>query len=67
MTPEHHLWVNLHLQSEANTNRTYSELKDGDMFRYKLKPNICRKGHGPKWRSTRRKIAGNSTDNQYVS
>ena len=35
------------------------------MVRFKLKPSIGTKGHEPKWSSTRHKVVGNSTDNQY--
>ena len=35
------------------------------MVRYKLKPSIGTKGHEPKWSSTRHRIVGNSSDNQY--
>ena len=37
----------------------------GDMVRYKLKPSIGTKSHEPKWGSTRHRIVGNPTDNQY--
>ena len=35
------------------------------MVRFKLKPSIGTKSHEPKWSSTRHKVVGNSTDNQY--
>ena len=43
-----------------------TDLKDGDMVRYKLKPSIGTKSHEPKWNSTRHKVAGNPNDNQYL-
>ena len=62
-----HLWVNWHLQNNAKRNRKYPDIKDGDMVRFKLKPSIGTKGHAPKWSSTRHKVVGNSTDNQYFT
>ena len=35
------------------------------MVRYKLKPSIGTKGHEPKWSSTRHKVVGKPTNNQY--
>ena len=35
------------------------------MVKYKLKPSIGTRGHEPKQNSTRHKVVGNSTDNQY--
>ena len=35
------------------------------MARFKLKPSIGTKSHEPKLNSTRHKIVGNPTDNQY--
>ena len=35
------------------------------MVRFKLKPSIGTKSHQPKWSSTRHKVVGNSTNNQY--
>ena len=35
------------------------------MVRYKLKRSIGTKSHEPKWSSTRHKVVGNSTNNQY--
>ena len=46
--PESHLWVNWHLQNAAKNNRTYTEIKKGDMVRFKLKPSIGTKSHSPK-------------------
>jgi len=60
-----HLWVSWHLQNNAKRNRKYPDIKDGDMVRFKLKPSIGTKGHEPKWSSTRHKVVGDSTDNQY--
>ena len=60
-----HLWVNWHLQNAAKKNRKYPDIKDGDMVRYKLKPSIGTKGHEPKWSSTRHKVVGKPTNNQY--
>ena len=57
--------MNWHLQNNAKKTRKHSELKDGDMVRFKLKPSIGTKSHEPKWSSTRHKVVGNSTDNQY--
>ena len=62
---ENHVWVNWHLQNAAKKNRKHPDIKDGDMVRYKLKPSIGTKSHEPKWSSTRHRIVGNSTDNQY--
>ena len=62
---KNHLWVNWHLQINAKKTRQHSELKDGDMVRFKLTPSIGTKSHEPKWSSTRHKVVGNSTDNQY--
>ena len=45
--------------------KKHPDTKDGDMVRYKLKPSIGTKSHEPKWSSTRHKVAGNSTNNQY--
>ena len=54
-----------HLQNAAKKNRKYPDIKDGDMVRFKLKPSIGTKSHQPKWSSTRHKVVGDSTDNQY--
>ena len=62
---EDHLWVNWHLQNSAKKNRKHPDITNGDMVRYKLKPSIGTKSHEPKWSSTRHRIVGNSTDNQY--
>ena len=62
---ENHLWVSWHLQNAAKKNRKYPDIKDGDMVRYKLKPSIGTKGHEPKWSSTRHKVVGKPTNNQY--
>ena len=62
---ENHLWVSWHLQNAAKKNRKHPDIKDGDMFRYKLKPSIGTKSHEPKWSSTRHRMVGNPTDNQY--
>ena len=62
---DNHLWVNWHLQNAAKKNRKHPDIEDGDMVRYKLKPSIGTKSHEPKWSSTRHRIVGNSTDNQY--
>ena len=62
---ENHLWVNWHLQNSAKKNRKHPDITNGDMVRYKLKPSIGTKSHEPKWSSTRHRIVGNSTDNQY--
>ena len=59
------LWVIWHLQNNAKKNRKYPEIKDGDMVRFKLKPSIGTKSHQPKWSSTRHKVVGDTTDNQY--
>ena len=64
-TKENHLWVSWHLQNAAKKNRKYPDIKDGDMVRYKLKPSIGTKGHEPKWSSTRHKVVGKPTNNQY--
>ena len=37
------------------------------MVRYKLKPSIGIKSHEPKWSSTRHKVVGNPTNNQYLA
>jgi len=60
-----HLWVNWHLQNTAKKNRKHPDIKDGDMVRFKLKPSIGTKSHEPKWSSTRHKVVGDSTNNQY--
>ena len=57
--------MNWHLQNATKNNRKHPDIKDGDMVRYKLKPSIGTKSHEPKWSSTRHKVVGNSTDNQY--
>ena len=62
---ENHLWVNLHLQNAAKQNRKHPGIKDGDMVRYKLKTSIGTKSHEPKWSSTRHKVIGDPTNNQY--
>ena len=62
---ENHLWVNWHLQNAAKKNRKHPDINDGDMVRDELKPSIGTKNHEPKWSSTRHRIVGNSTDNQY--
>lgn len=62
---ENHLWVNWHLQNNAKRNRKHPDIKDGDMVRYKLKPSIGTKSHEPKWSSTRHKVIGNPSNNQY--
>ena len=46
-------------------NRKHPDIKDGDMVRYKLKPSIGTKSHEPKWSSTRHKVIGNPSNNQY--
>jgi len=63
--PYNRLWVNWHLQNNAKRNRKYPDIKDGDMVRFKLKPSIGTKGHETKWSSTRHKVVGDSTNNQY--
>ena len=63
--PYNRLWVIWHLQNASKRNRKYPDIKDGDMVRFKLKPSIGTKGHEPKWSSTRHKVVGDSTDNQY--
>ena len=63
--PYNRLWVIWHLQNNAKKNRKYPEIKDGDMVRFKLKPSIGTKSHQPKWSSTRHKVVGDTTDNQY--
>ena len=49
----------------AKNNRQHPDIKDGDVLIYTLKPIIGTKIHEPKWSSTRHKVVGNSTDNQY--
>ena len=63
--PYNRLWIIWHLQSAAKKNKKYPEIKDGDMVRFKLKPSIGTKSHQPKWSSTRHKVVGNSTNNDY--
>ena len=63
--PYNRMWVMWHLQNASKKNRKYEEIKDGSMVRFKLKPSIGTKGHEPKWSSTRHKVVGDSTDNQY--
>ena len=63
--PDNRLWVNWHLNASAKKNRKYPDIKDGDMVRFKLKPSIGTKSHQPKWSSTRHKVVGNSTNNEY--
>ena len=62
---ENHLWVNWHLQNAAPKNRKHPDIKGGDMVRYELKPSIGTKSHEPKRSSTRHKVIGNPTNNQY--
>ena len=62
---ENHLWVNLHLQNSAKTNRKHPDIKDCDMVIHKLKPSIGTKSPEPKWSPTRHRIVDNSIDNQY--
>ena len=45
--------------------KKHPDIKDSDMVIYKLKPSIGTKSHEPKWSSTRHRIVGNPTDNQY--
>ena len=63
--PYNRLWIIWHLQNAAKKNKKYEKIKDGDMVRFKLKPSIGTKSHEPKWSSTRHKVVGDSTDNQY--
>ena len=65
VTKDNHLWVSWHLNAAAKKNRKYPHIKDGDMVRFKLKPSIGTKSHQPKWSSTRHKVVGDTTDNQY--
>ena len=53
------LWVNWHLQNNANGNRKYPDIKAGDMVRVHIKPKIGTKAHEPKWSSTRHKAIRN--------
>ena len=53
---KHHLWVNLHLQNNAKSNRKYLEIKADGMVRVHVKPKLCITGHEPKWSSTRHKV-----------
>ena len=53
---ENHLWVNLHLQNNAKSNRKYPDIKAGDMVRVHLKPKLGTKAHEPKWSSTRHQV-----------
>ena len=62
---DNHLWDNWHLQNNAKRNRKYPDIEDGDMVRYKRKPSIGTKSHEPKWSSTRHKVVGKPTNNQY--
>ena len=41
--PSNALWVNWHLQNNAKRNRKYPDIKDGDMFRFKLNQVLVRK------------------------
>ena len=45
--------------------REHPDIKDGDMVRYKQKPSIGTNSHEPKWSSTRHRVVGNLTNNQY--
>ena len=51
---------------QPKKNRKHTDLKDGYMVRYKLKPSIGTKSHEPKWSSTRHGVIGNPTNNQYL-
>ena len=62
---ENHLWIMWHLQNAAKKNKKYPDIKDGDMVIFKLKPSIGTKSYEAKWSSTRHKVVGDSTDNQY--
>ena len=61
---KNHRWINLHLNA-AKKNRTHPDINDGDMMWYKLKPSFWTKRHEAKWNSTRQKVIGNLTNNQY--
>ena len=65
LASRNHRWVNWHLQNAAKNNRTHPELKDGDMVRFKIKPSIVTKGHETTWSSTRHKVVGKPTGNDY--
>ena len=47
--------------------RKHPDIKDCDMVRYKLKPSIGSKNQEPKRSSTRHRVIGNSTNNQYCT
>ena len=63
---ENRLWLNWHVQNMYRNNRKYPDIKDGDMFRFKLKPSIGTEGHEPKWSSTRHKVVGKPIGHLYV-
>ena len=49
---ENHLWVNWHLQGNAEKYRKYPKIHEGDVVRVGIKKNTFAKGHEPNWSST---------------
>ena len=55
---ENHLWVSWHLWNSAKRDRTYEEIKKGDMVRIMIKHNAFDNAHMSNWSSDKYTVLG---------